>query len=452
MKKFLSILLSLTLIISSLSVAVFAADNEGEDKTTVDKIVDSIGFEDSLKDFNFNGLPEDFADGDADIEDLIQSGALDDVSLLGLTVEYLYGSSDRLLWREVTVSKGDLSLAKANLNMFLLYMLRDMYGTNSSPKLYTRENAQTFINVLGKILNPFFKEVTLGNEGRYSVCDTEEGFYKIVAEESGLTDIIQHNWCGQYGKPNGVNFKPLLYCLGFKFDDDLMLGNDKIYNGERVARTLLKSIVVNILQQGPIEYLLTVISSVAKTYNLFLKDAVEGLFSLQFNEGRITPQELGTLKGLFNLFFNGNDPADTDHLQFISAPTYRFAMATSIKDSASSSTTDTTEMFLYMLLYLNLVGKYKSNAQVVENIQNSIASSGKIPQSRKDSLISILGATFLGDTQGLVGMLDDIALDNFDDFKTGTQNTLKEFLASFFKRFADIIKKMINSIINFGKF
>lgn len=451
MKKFLSVLLSITLMISSLSVAAFAADGEEGGSSTIDKIVGSIGFEDSLKDFNFSGLPEDFADGDADIEELIQSGALDNVSMLGLTVEYLYSSNERLLWREVSVDKNDIALAEGNLNMYLLYMLKEMYGSNTSPKLYNRENAQTFINILGKILNPYFKEVTLAAEGRYSVCDTEEGFYKTVANESGLTDIIQKNWCDQYDKPNGVNFLPLLYCLGFEFNDDLMLGKDKIYKGENIARTLLKYIVFNVLENGPIKYILTVISNYAKTYNLFLKDAVEALFQLQINAGRITPEELGTLKGLFNLLFNGNDPADTEHLQFICAPTYRFAMATSMKDSASKSTTDTTEMFLYMILYLNLCGKYKSNAQVVEKIKNSIDESANIPQSRKETLNNVLSAFFLGDAQGLISELDSIVLGNLDDFKTDTKRTFIEMIASFFQNIANIIKKMIDSIKNFGK-
>ncbi|MGN0467471.1 MAG: hypothetical protein ACI4GY_01945 [Acutalibacteraceae bacterium] len=455
MKKFIALFLSVLMMLSSFAVIGFAEGEAvvpeettaAEEKTNVDKLVDAIGFEEALKNFNSDGteIPSEYLDGENqyDIEKLLADGVLDNVNMLGLSVDFLYNSTDTLIWPTLSVTKSDLALAKANLNMYLLGVLKKKIGSVGSVKLFTAENATAISNFIGKRINPDFTPVTLTGD-KYS---SEEGFYEGIASASGLADVIQHNWCDQ----TKVNFKPLLYVLGFDFGDDNMLGESKLKSGDRIAKTLVKSVITRVLEKGPIEYVLTVISNMAKTYSMFMLEPLKALFKGHIVRGTITEEELGTMKGLFNLISNLNNPDDTQHIQFISVPTYRFALATSVKGSASSTSTDTTEMFLYMMLYLNLVGKNKSNGNAVEIMKENVLSSD-LEDKDKSNINIIINGLFLGDLSEMVGILDDLVIDNLDQTKTTIMENIYNFFASFFKNIANIIKKIIYSFTHFGEF
>ena len=187
------------------------------------------------------------------------------------------------------------------------------------------------------------------------VEDNEENvnlFYETIAEKSGLKELIQKNWCNS---PR-LNYKPLLYTLGVNFEDFPAPERD-IYDAKYVSRILLSSIISSVMSFGPVNYLLDVIWAFSRTYAIFLYEPIKALFSVKISSGLIQEDELKTFKGLLNLIFNNNNSADTSKLQFITPPSRRFA-----------TSVDTTELFLYVIIYLNLVGKNGNNPTVIENI------------------------------------------------------------------------------------
>ncbi|MBQ8028760.1 MAG: hypothetical protein IJ262_05080 [Clostridia bacterium] len=510
MKKTLSVILACLMLLSSFGVLSSA------EESLIDKITGSVDFDDALSNFDQNGtiIPDEYLEnGTADVEALLESGAINELNFLGITVDFLYNSTDALAWNKVTVDKADLTLAKANLNLFLSDVFESVYGEEGSTKLYTAENATAFVNFIGKLLNPNFTEVKLTGNG-YS---SENDFYTAIAQLSGLKTIIDNYWCKNYA----INYSPLLYVIGFDFDDELMLG-DKIRNADRVSRVIVKSIIKRIRQQGPLNYVLNVVSNLAKSYETHMFPALKALFTLQINSGVIGEDELKTLKGLFNLFANFHNEADTEHLQFITPPSYRFAKAT--KFDGSQETTDTTEVFLYALMYLNLCGAYSSqrtttapvvdsngnyitvdttgrevslnengeyvysdgtvvatidesghyvdsngnyfyayvktetktvtinNAAVVSKIESSIRNSGKIDSKYKDNLIRVLNCAFKGKMKDIVSVMDDIASDNIDNATSNPMNFLYEFFAYYIQWISDIFDKIVDSLTNFGDF
>lgn len=471
MKKALSLLLACLIAFSSLSFASFA-----EDESLIDKVTGTVDFEDMLSDFDSTSsiVPNKYLGDTVDIEQLIKDGEIDDVNLFGLDVNFLYNSNLPLIWPTLTVSKSDLTMVKSNLNVYLARLYESKFGEQGSIKLFTAENANTLINLIGHLLNPNFVDVTLKGD-TYS---TDIDFYTAVANYSGLRDIIDLYWCNDYS----LNYRPFLYTLGFDFDDDEMLGESKIRNADRVSRTLVRSILKRINQQGPLNYILTVVSNMAKTYSAYMYEPLRALFTLQINSGAISEDELKTLKGLFNLVINHNDEFDTEKLQMITPPSYRFALATTF--DGSSQSTDTTEMFLYMLAYLNLVGQYRvnrtgyfpkddgeggyvvdddgnvlmeertvtiDNAKAIINIKNSVMSSS-FEDIDKIRLNSIVDSLFCGDFSELLSLMNDISKENISSELESGGNIIYTILANIIKAFTDFLDKIVDSLRNFGKF
>ena len=425
MKKFLALLLSLVMVLSSFGVLASA---EG---TSIGDLVGDVNFEEALNNFNADGmvLPEDYLDENYqyDMEALLQSGALNNLNLFGLTVDFLYNSTDELAWYTLAVEKSDFALAKANLNMCLLYILKNHF---SGDKLYTAANAEAITNFIGHLINEDFTDVkVIYNREPVS----EATFYKTIADFSGLDVVIQHNWCDQ---PR-INFKPLIYALGVNFND--LLERD-FSDGQALAEALVKAVITRNLQNGPINYILDLATSLSRTYSLCMVEPIKALFKSKIARGVINEYELEDLRGLLNLVFNNNNPDDTSKLQFITPPGYRFASA---KDS--------TEVFLYMLIYLNLVGKYKSNPDVIKNYQSEINANTFLTATEKERINSIIGGVFLGDLPAIVAILDDLVVDNIEEGKNDLWRNFVNFLTNMIKNFIGMFDKIYQSLINIGK-
>ena len=107
MKKILCLILSLTLLVSSLSIAAFA-DNSTENTNfgfdlseLVSGALNEADFKKALENYNFNGdIPDDCKteEGQYDIEKLVTSGTASNVYMFGLTIDFLYNSEEKLLW------------------------------------------------------------------------------------------------------------------------------------------------------------------------------------------------------------------------------------------------------------------------------------------------------------------------------------------------------------------
>ena len=425
MKKFLALLLSLVMMFSCLGVAASA------ESANLADLVGDVDFAKALKNFNADGmkLPEEYLDENYqyDMEALLQSGALNNLNLFGLTVDFLYNSSDDLFWSTISIQKSDLALAKANLNMYLMRVIRNHFGDQ---KLYTAKNAEAISNFIGHLINADFTDVTVIYN---SEPVSEAVFYKTVADFSGLDEVIQHNWCNQ---PT-INFKPLMYALGVSMSD--LLERD-FSNGQVLAETIIKTVITRVLQNGPINYILEVLTYFAKTYGISMVDPIKALFKSKIVRGVIYDYELDNLRGLLNLIFNDNNPDDTSKLQFITPPTYRIAIA---KDS--------TEVFLYLLAYLNLVGRYKSNPDVIRNYQADISASDILTDTEKERVNSVLNGVFLGDLSGIVAIIDDLVVENIDEGKNDMKNNFISFIVNFIKKFLSMFDKIYQSITGIGK-
>ena len=425
MKKFIALLLSLVMILSSFAVSASAETG------SIGDLVDDINFEEALKDFNADGmeLPEDYLDENYqyDMEALLQSGALNNMNLFGLTVDFLYNSSEDLFWATLSVQKSDLAIARGNLNMYLMRVLKNHFGGN---KLYTAKNAETLINFIGHLINEDFTDT---NVVFNSEPVSEAVFYKTVADFSGLDVVIQHNWCDN---PN-MNFKPLMYALGVSLGN--LLERD-FKDGQILAETIVKAVITQNLEVGPVNYLLDLLSAMSRTYGMCMLEPLKALLQSKLTRGVITEEELSTMRGLLNLIFNNNNPDDTSRLQLITPPTYRFAIA---KDS--------TEVFLYLLVYLNLVGRYKSNPQVVSGYKTDISESTILTQTEKERVSAVIDGVFLGDLSGIVAMMGDLTVENMEEGKNDLWTKFVTFLSDMIKRFIGLFDKIYQYLINFGK-
>ena len=425
MKKFIALLLSLVMILSSFAVSASAETG------SIGDLVDDINFEEALKDFNADGmeLPEDYLDENYqyDMEALLQSGALNNMNLFGLTVDFLYNSSEDLFWATLSVQKSDLAIARGNLNMYLMRVLKNHFGGN---KLYTAKNAETLINFIGHLINEDFTDT---NVVFNSEPVSEAVFYKTVVDFSGLDVVIQHNWCDN---PN-MNFKPLMYALGVSLGN--LLERD-FKDGQILAETIVKAVITQNLEVGPVNYLLDLLSAMSRTYGMCMLEPLKALLQSKLTRGVITEEELSTMRGLLNLIFNNNNPDDTSRLQLITPPTYRFAIA---KDS--------TEVFLYLLVYLNLVGRYKSNPQVVSGYKTDISESTILTQTEKERVSAVIDGVFLGDLTGIVAMMGDLTVENMEEGKNDLWTKFVTFLSDMIKRFIGLFDKIYQSLINFGK-
>lgn len=458
MKKLVAVLLSLLMIFSAFSVVGFAADDkESEGGSLLDSVLGSIdygalaGMFEEHANFDFADLIGDEFEGligkdGIDMEAVIANEYLaKNISFLGYSIYELY-SGTPVFWAKVANTtgeesiKGDFSILKANINTYLLSVLKNKIGPLGSVDFYTAENATSLTNFIGKLLNPDWENVTLTGNA-YSTADS---FYSAVADISGLSNIIQLNWIDA-----NVNYGPLLTALSFNFDDDDLLGKYNKEKGNVVAKILVKTVITRALEKGPLEYMLEAVSQIASSYNLLMYPAIEALFMSHITRGTIEKEELKTMKGLFNLIANGNKVA-TDEIQFIDVPLGTFGSTYGVFGNNSKSSTDTTDMFFYMVIYLNLVGKHKNNSIAVQIFRNEMVAG--LEGSEKDIVGAIIGAMMLGDFGTLFSYFAEIFMQNVSSVPGNIFNGIGDFFANIINSIAKIIERIINSFLHFGQF
>lgn len=418
MKKFLSVLLSLMIILSSLGLVASAQ----------------------------SGLSKSFVGQDVDA--LVTSGALDDVELVpGFTVGDLYsGNTSNIFYSVKGITRDDATLAESNLNSYILTKLRNKYGLPGDTTLYTRANAERLVKFFGHLFNPNFKDEVTGSDGAFSNCETESGFFKVIANLSGMSELLQNNWCNFVDTPQEINFTALLNMLNFDFEDDLMLGHDKFKNGERVATVMVKGIIYGILRNGPVDYFLNFLSMYARAYYLNLSESVEALFNLQINAGKVKREELYSVKSILKLIADaagiGNE------FEFIATPDKAFASATKTYGSEIGKT-DKGEMFLYSMAYLKLAGYHKNNSKFISKLASS--QTVKYYGDPVVNFINLLNPEVNSEVT-LASIIESLLDFNKSNIGTNALRNWLNILASFFKNFADMFQKMMDSLRNFGKF
>ncbi len=442
MKKIISLILAVVMTFTCFTGIIASAEDtaaEGETSSKLDEIInDTANMEDFeaavLESLSGFIIPEDAAE---EVSQMIKDGTIEG-QMLGLTVDYLYTNSTQLFWEQVTVEKSDIALASANLNSYLKRILTNLYG---GFKLYTSENATAIANFLGNLFYPNFTEVKINFTGTEQV--DEEDFYEAIVLYSGFGELLQRNWCDQ----GLIDFRPVLTTFGLPLDSIL---NSEYKDGQRLGAKLLSAFVTRVLGEGPINVLIDLIQVFSKTYMVFLYEPVEALFRMKINSGIITENELKTMDGLVNLIANNNhydasEPVEDQNLQFVDWPVMRF-----------KNSRDTTETFLYFLMYANINSQYRRNAEVIEGYKETINSmaSTDITDEEKARICSILDVLLKGDLTAVVSDLSNLFKENLDaipsDIFTSFANTISRFLKKIADYF-DYLYKLFTGEIKYGQ-
>ncbi len=403
MKKTISLILVAVMLISSF----FCFNVSAEEGSALDGILSDITNMENFENAIINStsgfeFPEE---GDMEVDQMISEGMIAG-EMLGISVDFLYNSKSDLMWKDVSVSKDDIALASANLNTYLKRVLYNKYGGFN---LYTMKNnaasvyATKIANFLGNMFYPDFEEVTIQFYGTETISEDE--FYGEIVEKSGFGDVLQYNWCNQ----GRFDFRPMIETWGLSTENVL---KSEYYDGFRLGKKLVAAVINKFLSEGPISVFMNILNIYSKSYILYLYDATVALFSAKIAAGVVSPEELETLDGLMNLIVNNNDPEDTEKLQFVVMPSDRFRIAK-----------DTTELFLYFIVYSNINCRYKNNTNVVEGYKQSI------DDDKIDMIIDVL---LMGDLSKLVSQLGDLFQENLqqtpNDFLSRIANTFSRFI------------------------
>ncbi len=476
MKKVLSVILALTLLFSSLTAVAFAADDATGSTGTgfdfdlsqlVSDKINEANFANSLENYVFDesSIPDEYKnEGKYDMEALVKNGTANDVYMFGLSLDFLYNSEEPFFWTKLpssadpyctsckkafdasTVTSNicpvcgktlktnssytSVTLALANLNLCLKNMLNNHYGDD---KIYTNENATKICNIIGHLINPDYVDQNIGFPHGIAE-DSSDEFYDTIAEKSGLKELLQLNWCDNYT----LNIKPLLYTLGVNFNDFPVPDRD-IHNGVLVSRILIRSIVKSLLENGPVNYILNVVWAFSRTYSVYLYEPVKALFKLKISKGMIDDEQLKTIKGLLNLIFNDNDSTDESKLQFITPPVRRFALAETKQ-----------ELFLYVIVYLNLVGKNGSNPSVIESLKADINANTVLTDVEKGRLVTIVSGLFCGKLNEMVPMLANFLAETLPEVKDNLWKKFIKSIKNLINKFVSVIDRIFNNFKNIG--
>ncbi len=409
MKKIISLLLALVMIFTCF-MSVGAADESESSK--LDDILNDITNMDNFKNAVSNAtsgfeFPEE---GSIEVDQMIAEGLITG-EMLGISVDYLYNNTNELFWKDVSVTKDDISLAKANMNTYLKRALTEKYG---GFKLFSMKNnaaskyATKIANFLGNLFYPDFQEVTINFQASETV--DEDVFYGEIVEKSGFSTILQYNWCNQ----GRFDFRPLLETWGLDLDNIL---NSEYKDGFRLGKKILKYAINKFMSEGPVNAAMEILNIYSKSYMLYLYDATVALFSMKIAAGVVDPSDLTTVDGLLNLVFNNNDPSDTSKLQFVTMPSKRFRIAK-----------DTTELFLYFIIYANINCRYKNNNEVINGWKNHI------DDSRIDTMIDVL---LKGDLTVFVNDLANLFKENLENTPNDLFTSIANTISKFFKMIAD---------------
>jgi len=403
MKKTLSLILAAVMLISSF----FCFNASAEEGSALDGILSDITNMENFENAVINStsgfeFPEE---GDMEVDQMISEGMIAG-EMLGISVDFLYNSKTDLMWKDVSVSKDDIALASANLNTYLKRALYNKYGGFN---LYTMKNnaasvyATKIANFLGNMFYPDFEEVTIQFNGTETISEDE--FYGEIVKKSGFGDILQYNWCNQ----GRFDFRPMIETWGLSTDKVL---KSEYYDGFRLGKKLVAAVINKFLSEGPISAFMNILNVYSKSYMLYLYDATLALFSAKIAAGVINPEDIQTLDGLMNLIVNNNNPDDIEKLQFVVMPSDRFRIAK-----------DTSELFLYFIVYSNINCRYKNNTNVVEEYKQSVN------DNKIDMIIDVL---LMGDLSKLVTQLGSLFQENLqqtpNDLLTRIANTISKFI------------------------
>lgn len=398
--------------------------------------------------------------------------------LLGNIVEYPEKARDLALFEKIaevkitvgenkghynyyfTLGKGELSLVRANTNLYLKRIISNYWGGG---KFYTNENIVKIANFIGTLINPQF---TLLPKGYRPIDDNvsfdDYTFFGKIVELSGLDQLINSNWCRQ----PGMDFISLMGALGVH-TESLLTGEKE--DGFFVARRLLTDMFSEFFS-APVTYVLNVLWAFSKEYSTTYQPAFRALFTMRSAQvgDQYTEEALGTLTGVLNFLSDAIDSVNNkvngnrryDNIAFSELPVSRFAKAL-----------DQDELFLMLLCYLDINRAYKAPAkrydtnkdgvidestEVFRRVENEIAIENmwvSFETAAKNTLTADELSTvksFYGDfiqgemtmTSFLYDMLTDVTDTNVGQIGNDFMNSIKTSVSN-------LLKKILNAIDNF---
>lgn len=429
MKKILSLILAIIMTLVCFTGVFSASAAEG---SKVDEIIGDMTNMESFQNAILGGnLGFDFSEEDqVDINNMINNSLID-AEMFGISINDLYSGSAVLNWSNLPISKGDLALAIANVNSYLLRIFKEKFGdgkilSNEMSRhgtTYASYYATTIANFLGNLFYPDFEEVKIEFEGT-KLQVSEEDFYAEIVRQSGFGLLIDTNWC----EKAKVDFRPFMETFGLTSDKILP---SEYTNGYILGRKLVKATLEKFIYDGPVTAALSILDIFSKAYKTHLKTSVEALFANKLAAGEIQLSDLDNLHSLFNILFNDNKPDATDKLQFVQMPVASFVRSES-----------TSELFLYIMMYSAINVNYKNNKAVAENMKLKVDSLD-VTEEDKEIFKCVVDAVFMGDIEGLALNIESIFSANIEKIPDDFLSAIKNAIASFFKKLADYIENLM---------
>ena len=470
MKKTLSLVLALLMSLSCFSVFFASAESGGlADMLYTDESIAASSK--ALKNFVVT-YPADFPTNGfrGTFEEVKESSWWKKVSLMGISLDFLYSDSTALNWSKLDVyekdSTGalvrdnnglpimkitteDISLAMTNINM---YLQKVFYKTYGGLELYNVENAIKLANIIGKALHHSFVELNVENYRNYfgSEVPTANEFFRAVTMFSGLDDVLNQNWI-----PKGRAFcEPIVTILG---GDYINFFNEYYSDGLVLGSKILEAAIKKILTVGPIDYFVDILDVYGiSSYKAIYREPTLALFSQKIaaSSAYITVEELDTFDGLLKLIFcdcnaeasegcYAADGRNVNHFDVFDFPVERYTCTTS-KD----------EKMIYLYYYLNICGKYKGNSKYFESLKNSVNNNYRLDIQDRIKLSALISGFFLGNFAETV---DEVIVPLYKENISGAGDSIFERFRSafmiFMKKIADYfdyLRKIFTGELDYG--
>lgn len=465
MKKILCVFLSIVMALSVATVAFAAEEEEQRDLSEIlaEKNIDEDfinAFNGKTLDFpsNFKNNASYYSGGSYNVTNIIKSGAISQVEFLGLNLGQIYRKNvdnAYIDWGQMSVSKTNVGTLWGEMNTFITSYLVKKYTRDE--KLCTSKNATGIANFIGHLLNPGFQDKTINYSTAYVI---RKSFCQDVSNASGLTDAIANGWLTlntvngktAYEPKKGVDYHPLLIsALGVPiYNKDGSGGSMELFeyfttpskeylNPSELGGYIVKSVIENAISEGPIQYLLNVIKRFANGYTIDLYNAVSALLVGKINAGYVTKEALYSddFDVLLNTLFNDNKASDTSKMQFIPFPTFYF-----------KKTNDTTDQFMLLMTYTNLLGKHQKNLSVVSKLKSIIDSNSELSSVDKRCTKIMVDGMFSGDLSALANGMSEISKENFERVPNTWGWNFKNFFARFWKTIANFFDGIFRTLKN----
>lgn len=466
MKKCLSLFLSLVMLVSCFSVFNVSAIEVGDMIYNEESNAASAS---ALANFVVKNLPDRI---DADVDELRTTAAWKEINLMGMSMDFLYSGGRPLTWGDLDVfytdangniiydqngnttfkiTKDDISLAVQNVNAYLQKVFYKLYG---GLNLYTVENAIKLSNVIGKMFNYNFEELSVSNfVGLFgNETPSTNEFFDAVTRLSGLGTIVQANWVSK-----GRSFcEPLIKVLG---SDYITFYSEYYSDGHKLASKTLEAMVQKFLSVGPVEYLLDLLQVCSSAaYEYTYQAPILALFNLKFgafSNVDLTEDELKSFNGVLRLMFCDCDPIyktgcfaaereDVDHFCPYEFPVERYETAA-----------DAEECYIYLYYYLTLCGRYRNNYNYFENIKINVLKNNKLEDTDKERINVLIDGFFLGEFQAAIdSAILPLYAENIDTASDSFFDRVKNSMMVFLKKIADYfdyLRKLISGEIIFGQ-